>query len=267
MTEPLGGWSNAPLAYVLAEVRTELLADIKDHQTNLARNFRDEYPIQRTMHAAKVVAAGAQFVLEPDQETAWEFATPDNRTGVILRTNGVVLHATSYIDSSDFLTRLQRVIEVLSKEVPSIYVSRLGLRYVDFIVPSANERPEEYTNPRMNPDLGLSDGSSDIVATSVASYRMPGGRLTLRYLRATGKPELPPDLGTLALEPSPLMQAVKDDKHPTAILDTDRIMMCLPVERLDPMRVRDQFIQMHADVSRAFKTAITDHARRVWGAK
>lgn len=268
MADSLGAWSNAPLAYVLAEVRTELIADIKDYQSKLAGKFRDEYPIQRTMHAVKVVATGTQLLAEPDQEMAWEFATPDNRTAVILRTNGVVLHATTYVDSPDFLARLSRVLGVVAKEVPSVYVNRLGLRYVDFILPRQGEAPEDYVDRRLNPDLGLSKQAGGPIATSLAVYDMEQGQLTLRYIRARGKPELPPDLGHLSLDPSPHMKSdLVASNQPTAILDTDRNLTCSPVERLDPDRVRQQFTFMRNDVSAAFKAAITDHARKVWGAK
>ena len=108
MANTLGAWGNAPLAYVLAEVRTELIADIKDYHPKLAGRLRDEYPIQRTMHAVRFVATGSQLLTEPEQDPAWEFATPDNRTAVILRTNGVVLHATAYKDSRDFLASATR---------------------------------------------------------------------------------------------------------------------------------------------------------------
>lgn len=268
MTNSLGAWGNAPLAYVLAEVRTELLADIKNYQPKLAGRFRDEFPIQRTMHAAKLVASGAQFLFEPEPDAAWEFATPDNRVAVILRTNGVVLHATTYSDSRDFLARLQRVISVVAEEVPAVYVNRLGLRYVDFILPAPGEEPESYVDRRLNPDLGLSPEVRGPDATSLAVYRMDGGQLALRYIRSRGKPEVPPDLGTLSLDPSSLMKpGAIADNQPTAILDTDRMVACSPVERLDPVRVREQFIRMHQDVSRAFQVAITDHARKVWEAK
>src|SRR5689334_18895624 len=87
-----GQWSNAPVVYVLAQVRTERLADLKSYQEKFAARLRDDgYPIQREMHAAKLVTTGANFVFEPEQESAWEFATPDNQTGVILRSTGLVL--------------------------------------------------------------------------------------------------------------------------------------------------------------------------------
>lgn len=265
MTNSLGAWKNAPLAYVLAEVRTELISNLKDYHPKIGGRLRNEYPIQRTMHAAKLVASENQILIEPGQDSAWEFATPDNRTGVILRSNGVVLHATAYIDSKDFLGRLQKVIDLVAEEIPSVYVNRLGLRYIDFIFPNKNQLPEIYVDPRLNPDLGLANTADNATATtSIAIYPMENGTLSLRYMRGSGKPELPPDLKNLSLEKSHLMNQ-SPDSSVTAILDTDRIYTRTPVERLNPVWVREKFDLMHKDVSEAFKKAITAYARKEWG--
>jgi uncharacterized protein (TIGR04255 family) len=145
-------------------------------------------------------------------------------------------------------------------------MNRIGIRYIDFILPKEGETPELYINEKLNPDLGLSDGGEGYAATSVASYPMEKGVLNIRYMRGNGQPKLPPDLGILTLEPSRLMKSGIEDNQPTAILDTDRIIVFSPVERLDIAKVHKLFITMHNDISRAFKNrAITDHAKEIWG--
>lgn len=268
MDEPLGAWENAPLAYVLAEVRTEILSDLNEHQPRIAKQLRQAYPIQRKMNLSRVVATGAQVVFEQEQDYAWEFASPDNKVAVILRSTGIVLHATAYTDSKDFLGQLHHALTVFS-EIPSIYINRIGMRYIDFILPRENETPEDYINGKLNPDLGLSDGRAGYAATNIASYPMERGLLNIRYMRGSGQPTLPPDLGMLTLEPSHLMTARSvADEQPTAILDTDRIVEFTPVEKLDTKKVHDLFLDMRGDIRRAFREcAITNHAKKVWGAK
>jgi uncharacterized protein (TIGR04255 family) len=269
MTDSLGAWSNAPLAYALAEVRTERLADINTFQPKLAGRFRDEYPLQRIMNTVKLLVTGSQVVIEPDQDTAWEFATTDNRTAVILRPNGLVLHATDYVGGSGpFLARLHRAVNVFAEEVPSVYINRLGLRFIDFVLPREGEVPEDYVDRRLNPDLKLAHQAECNMATSLAIYRMKSGQqLTLRYSRAFGKPEMPPDLGSLSLDPSHHMKPgrVKGDQ-PTAVLDTDCHRTFVPVERLDPAGVQKEFASIYEISFDTFMTAITDHAKKVWGA-
>jgi uncharacterized protein (TIGR04255 family) len=269
MNEALGAWANAPLAYVLAEVRTEQLADLKEYRSKLGARFRGEYPIQRTLQSARFVAtnSGLQHI-EPDQEGAWEFATPENNVAVIVRAHGIVLHATKYSDSEEFLGRLQRAVNVLAEEVPTVYVNRLGLRYVDFIIPEKGETPEDYVDKRLNPSLDLAKAPGNAVAMSLAVYPMMHGRLALRFVRSSGLPELPPELATFSLEKSPLMKRERvSADQPTATIDTDRVREFGKPEPLDATKLMDEFRTMHADVSQAFRSLITPHARKKWGAK
>jgi uncharacterized protein (TIGR04255 family) len=268
MPDTLGAWGNAPLVYALAEVRTERLADINTYQPKLAGRLRDQYPVQRTMRTARLVATATQMLVEADQDPAWEFATPNNRTAVILRPNGLVLHATAYEDSATFLAQLDQIIAMFAEEVPSIYVNRLGLRYIDFVLPREGEVPEDYVHAQLNPDLGFTNLAGGVTSTSLAVYRMPNGEvLSLRYARARGKPDLPPDLGTLSLDPSPLMAAgIVGDAQPTALLDFDCNRAYSPVERLDPARVSREFKAIYDVTYDAFVSSITPHAKSVWKA-
>src|SRR5262249_49780463 len=135
MTDRLGAWKKAPLAYVLAEVRTEQISDLKTFQPDLAAAFRSQFPIQRPLVTARVVATSGGATIEPDQDNAWECATPDNRVALVLRPHGFVLHATTYQDHKEFLGRFHAALKVIAARVPSVFMNRLGLRYVDFIIP------------------------------------------------------------------------------------------------------------------------------------
>src|SRR5262245_43206783 len=112
MIDSLGAWKNAPLAYVLAEVRTEQLADIKTYQSDLAAAFHGEYPSQRSLVRARIIAtSGGTPTVEPDPDNAWEFATPDNQVALVLRSHGFVLHATTYKDHAEFLGRFHEALK------------------------------------------------------------------------------------------------------------------------------------------------------------
>lgn len=269
MIDRLGAWKNAPLAYVLAEVRTEQLADLKTFQPDLAAAFRSQFPIQRSLVTARVVAAsGGAATIEPDQDNAWEFATPDNRVALVLRPHGFVLHATTYQDHKEFLGRFHAALKVIAARVPSVFMSRLGLRYVDFIIPSKGEQPEDFVDKRLNPmlDLGVTTGIP--TAMSFTIYPVDEGRLTLRYIRGAGHPELPPEFSTIALDKSPLMKDQNvGESQPTAILDIDRVRDFVERRLLDPDFVRSELQGMRDEISETFKDQIiTKHARKVWGA-
>lgn len=265
MEESLGAWPYAPLVYVLAEIRTEILADLVDYHQDIAKQLRQDYPMQRKMNMARLVATGSQVLFEQQQDMVWELASPDNRTAVILRPNGLVLHATAYAGSGDFLSKLEHALRTFAM-IPSIYVNRIGLRYIDFIVPDEGETPELYINPKLNPDLGLAEGRAGYVSTTWTSYPMNKGVLNLRYIRGTGQPSLSPDLGPVNLTPSPLMAlGARANNCPTAILDTDRLIEFSPVEKLDIELVHTHFKEMREDIRHSFHDcAITEHAKTRW---
>ena len=267
MTRSSGRWENAPVVYVLAQVRTERLADLKERQPMFAARLRDDgYPIQRELQAAKIVNTGTNIVFEPEKDTAWEFATPDNRTAVVLRPTGLVLHATYYDDEIHFLSRLEKITDLFEKEIPSVYVNRIGMRYIDFILPKPGEGLGAYMDKRLDTDLGLAS-SGPLAATGLTIYPIEQRRLIVRYTSGRGRPQIPPDLGALALEPSPLMKARVDDTQPTAVFDTDCGIEYSPVQKLDAARLKSDFALVCGDLYKVFLTAITPHARRVWGEK
>lgn len=268
MAKTLGAWGNAPLAYVLAQVRTEQVADIKKYQPDIAGKLRALYPLQREQQGASLIATKSQVMFEPQQEKSWEFASPDNRTATIIRESGVVLHATSYIDSNDFLAKLHHVIKIFQETVPSVFVNRVGLRYIDFVIPPPGESPEQFVDRRLDVDLGASQGDG-YLSTSVSIYPQLEGQMILRYVRGSGQPELPPELSAFSLQRSSKMDELnKEDKRPTAIIDTDRNMHFSPVQLLDADKILSTFRSMHDDISSLFsEKVITDHAKKYWGAK
>jgi len=269
MTQRLGAWRKAPLAYVLAEVRTENLSDLKTYQPELAAAFRGQFPIQRALVTARIIASsGGIPTVEPEQESAWEFATPDNGVALIIRPQGFVLHATTYKDHAEFLGRFHDALTLVAAKVPSIFVNRIGLRYVDFIIPRAGETPEAYVDSRLNPYIPIPAATGTAMAMSLTAYPMPNGRLTLRYIRGAGQPQLPPDLATIALAKSPLMEAIDVAiTQTTAIMDIDRTREFGTREPLNPAAIRMEFQLIRDEISHLFKEIlITKHARQAWGA-
>jgi uncharacterized protein (TIGR04255 family) len=97
---------------------------------------------------------------------------------------------------------------------------------------------------------------------------MAQGRLTLRYIRGAGQPQLPPDLATIGLDKSPLMDVagIAPDQA-TAIVDIDRTRDFATRELLNPSSLRQEFQRIRDEISNLFKQLITPHARNAWGAE
>jgi uncharacterized protein (TIGR04255 family) len=167
------------------------------------------------------------------------------------------------------LEKFRATLAIAQEIIPDVYVNRLGLRYVDFIIPKKGEQPEKYVDGRLNPLMPISKSGDSVVAMSVAIYPMGDGNLTVRYVRGTGQPELPPELSTIQLEKSQLMLRRDVEKdQPTAILDLDRISEIKKPLRLDAASLRERLQKLRNDVHDAFMNQIsTEHAKTTWRTK
>lgn len=270
MSAALGRMSNAPLAYVLAQVRFEPFLEIEKQIPALQTSLRARYP--RFLQTEQVVF---QILPQPEEKpprvqparlSQWEFSSGSNHAGVIVQQDSLVFHVTTYEDHEQFGQAWRWVMNQVGSQIPDLFVNRIGLRYVTFILPNSGEIPADYVVDRLrcDPDPGIPYHSHR--GLTAAEYRLAEGQgdLAVRYSRGTGPPTLPPDLTDLSLHPSGIMQraSVVDAQQPTAVLDIDRFMTLGEAYEADALA--DQFRPMHEDISSAFKALTTDHARTVW---
>lgn len=266
MSAALGRLPNAPLAYVLAQVRFEPFLEIEKYIPTLQTSLRKCYP--RFLQAEQVIF---QILPQPEEKPhrgqpasllRWEFGSGSNHAGVIMQRDSLVFHVTAYETHEQFGQAWRWVMNQVGSHIPDLFVNRIGLRYVDFIVPNADETPEDYVIDRLRCDPTPGIPYQHHQGLTLAEYRLKTGFLAVRYSRGIGRPTLPPDLSELSLQPSAIMQRVVADHQPTAVLDIDRFMTLGAV--YDAEALANQFGQMHEETSAVFKVLTTDHAHAVW---
>jgi uncharacterized protein (TIGR04255 family) len=267
MSAALGRLPNAPLAYVLAQVRFEPFLEIEKYIPALQTSLRARYP--RFLRTEQVVF---QILPQPEEKPPrvqpasllrWEFGSGSNHAGVIVQQDSLVFHVTAYETHEQFGQAWLWVMSQVRSHIPDLFVNRIGLRYVDFIVPNPDEAPEDYVVDRLRCDPALGEiPCQHHQGLTLAEYRLETGFLAVRYSRGTGRPTLPPDLSELSLQPSAIMEQRVADDQPTAILDIDRFMALSAAYDVEVLA--EQFEQMHQETSVVFKALTTDHARVVW---
>lgn len=267
MSAALGHWPNAPLAYVLAEVRFEPVLEIEKYVPPLQTRLRKNYPRFNRIEQVAVLQTASQQEVQSSSLQArlpprWEFGSDSNHVGVILLQHSLVFHTTTYETYPIFSQAWREVMTQVGECIPNLFTKRIGLRYLDFILPNAGETPEDYAVDRLrcDPEPGLPYQSHH--GLTLAQYDLEKGSLGVRYLRGTGQPKLPPDLAELSLHPSVIMQRAVDAEQPTAVLDIDRFMELSAA--YDVETLSGQFERLNDDVRKVFKALTTDHARTVW---
>lgn len=262
--QALGKWQNAPLALVLAQIRFEPFAEMSPQQLSDAfypeveTEFPQLNPIQQfTIHI------GAQ---PPDQQpnqfpqvSGYDLLS-DSGTRVVRLQPGVLTYTvTSYWDYPLFSAEWNRLLTALCK-VGDVKALRMGLRYVDFIIPSTSRVPEDYVIAPLGVSPITEEEHSPVVF-NLYEYERNIGKLRIQYGRGFGPPEYPLDLQGMVIPPSNLRARYTEGV--SAVLDMDRWME-LTSTVMQQAEISQNFQNMHDDMSKVFKHITTPLAHHEW---
>jgi uncharacterized protein (TIGR04255 family) len=181
-----------------------------------------------------------------------------------LGTHTISLHATSYAQSSDFLSRWAEVLDAIQNANLGAFVERAGLRYIDLIVPSEGRSPADYLADGLK---GVEpEGARSMGAMWAAAFKFDGSLVNLRA--AAPAPQgllLPPDFSALPLhKPAVMLEAEERLKteHAIGFVDTDCLTEIGQV--FDAGELLGVFTEMQKLTSRTFKAALSDIAKGEW---
>lgn len=262
----LGQLPNAPLAYVLAAVRFDAQLALEKHIPALQERLQADFPRLQTGHET-VVQINAGSGTPPQTITAqrFDFASADNRLGIILSRETLAFHATAYRNYEDFGQRLGAVLVHVGAELRHLFVRRIGLRYVDIIAPEEGETPDDYVAPGLRCLPALTVMSRARSGLAISEFQLEEGALVIRYAIAAGQIGLPPDLQPLALAEPDVLKRITPATPMSALLDFDRFA---PLEEtFDASQLKARFDRLHKDHSVAFRELTTEHAKEVWDRK
>ena len=263
MKQALGQLPNAPLIYVLAQILFTRVPKMEDIWEDLHQRVFDSYPeseVERVEQFAMKTDG-----LEASKETRWHLFARDRRKGVILSSNALILHTTSYTTSKDFFADLGFVLGHLAEVLPSgIQVNRLGLRYIDLLLPP---RGELDIDRQVVDKLGILNfeplNCKPMRFDRVDRYKTEiGGELILQHRQTMSKDVLPSDLFPNMLKPAPLLEIPKPENVMVGLLDFDHFLKTdMPMEQA---RITEMFRQLQKTTSAAFSEATTPAAMRLW---
>lgn len=263
--QSLGKWPNAPLALVLAQVRfdPEIDTEYKEVAVRLKDALGERFPAMKAVRQVKLVFGNTSVLVGEskvnENEVGRELLSDDNRRALRLQ-DGVMTYTTSlYEDSQHFLEEWRSMLDCLCP-AGGVKVQRLGLRYVDFIIPTSGKAPEGYFKDGFG---HLPHVFDEIAQTAFMSHEYPrgtDGAMRVQFGRGFARPSLPPDLdGSVTLPPGLLK---KYTEGPSAVLDIDRWQ--IDSSRLQAAEIADEFRLLRNDICEAFKRIITPEAEAEW---
>lgn len=257
-TTALGTWRRPPLVYVVAELVISPYYSMAAKIPGLQDRLRPSFP--RTIEAKELIVDGAK----PSAQPLWQLMSVDQKHGVQLGTRSISLHATSYVQSSDFLGRWAEVLDAIQVAELSAFVERAGLRYIDLVVPAEGRSPADYLAPGLK---GIEpEGARPTGSMWASAFQFDGCLVNLRA--AAPAPQgllLPPDFNALPLnKPAVMLDAEKRLKSEETIgfVDTDCLKDIGKV--FDAGELLGAYAEMQKLTSKTFKAALSDIAKGEW---
>jgi len=266
-----GQWKNAPLAYVVGMVRFARMSLTPKIINKVHAHIRSSFPkIDKRSQKVNEVSFDAQegtASVQTAMVEEWSMLNPTSTTGVLIRSDSLFLHSTSYKNHNIFEKEMIIVLEALNAKSPIEYVQSIGLRTIDIIQATDELKLKECVVPQLLP-LNIADSNevqNTIIQMEVASQEENVAvKCLCVHLQALPKEQVPIDL-------VPLRSLLKGtngqgSNTPAVILDVDCIYQqaqtMIPFSLDSVINIIEN--QLHSRASNTFKKATTVRAREVW---
>ncbi len=255
-------WSNPPVFYALAQVRFNPIVQMEEYVPELQDRLRHigypDYQQEQKIEVAIRKPASEQPDVRPQQLIRWSFTNIDRTEAYTLHPDALIFHSTQYVNFEDFSEKVLRGLSLAHEVIELAYVQRIGLRYLDAVVPANDDLLDNYLNPSL---LGLSGAAPGQLAHSFTETvsQVNGGTLVARAVITEGGLAMPPDLFPMTLK---LPDRLGQLSGRIAVLDTDYFVEQRKI--FDLNSVKEQLLVSHKIVGDAFKSSITEHAVSAW---
>lgn len=253
---------NPPVYFTLAQVRFNPILKLADYLPLIQEGFRragfpDFQP--HTGFIIKITMENGQAKPEPQSQQRYLFGDIARRHSFVLDTASLTLQSTDYGRFEIFSKGFEEALERVNEAVGLDFIERVGLRYLDRIVPLAKgEALQAYVAKEA---LGLRDLLGGDAAHSYCETltQVNGVKLFSRVFTHTAQLGFPPDLGQVPLQ---LQERFLGPPVLHAVLDTDGF-----IERREQYSietVHKYLDDIHGVIGSAFRTITMPHAKKMW---
>jgi uncharacterized protein (TIGR04255 family) len=264
----MGKWKNAPVVYVIVQVRFSPVLSLKTYVPQIQESFRrtgfpafdSRFNFQLAFSVPPPAGPEPAAPSIPVERTlSYVFSNRDRSQSFVLEQNGLTFHVTDYVDFSWFLdlflTHLEHINDVISPDSSE----RIGLRYIDAVLPKPGSKVKDYLIPAV---LGLSEQPVEGSLQHAYSETMllNGNTSTVsRIVVRSGQIAFPPDMAGLPVNINSRFTEYKDIH---AVVDTDSFQTIH--SPMEIKKLRANLHHLHDSVENVFNAVTTDFARADW---
>ncbi len=257
--------TKAPVYYVLAQAKFNPIAAMGDKYVNdIQDRLRQAgYTLFEQQNIAQI-QLGNPEVCPISQVSQWLVSKENMTSGFILTASSLMYHTTHYETSEEFIPEFLRGLQIVHDVVSLDHISRLGLRYLDAVVPSSHETVRQYlVNGLHGVDFKAEQEYTltESVFKTNSGPLLSNGKLVARVLQlASSLLVYPADLLPQKLVPMKRFEFKEPCAH--AVIDTDHFVEGhMPV---DFDKIKAQLVSLHAINKEAFESAVSAHAKKIW---
>jgi uncharacterized protein (TIGR04255 family) len=264
----MGKWKNAPVVYVVVQVRFSPVLSLKTYVPQIQEHFRrngfpafdSRFNFQLAFSVPPPAEPEPAAPAIPVERTlSYVFSNRDRSQSFVLEPNGLTLQVTDYLDFEWFLdlflTHLEHIDEVISPDSSE----RIGLRYIDAVLPKPGSEVKEYLIPAV---LGLSEEPvNGLVQHSYSETMLLNGNTSTvsRVIVRNGQIAFPPDMVAL---PVLINSRFTEYGGIHALVDTDSFQTVH--SPMDVQKLKATLHDLHDSVENAFNAVTTNFARADW---
>ncbi len=249
----LGKFKNAPLIYVLSQIVFDPIPkQISDHVDDFHDAIRDYFP-----HKIEEQEL-------PLKKNRFEFISRNKKRGVILSDNSLVLHMTEYNDFRDYCNHTRHILEQFMKLIPdNFYYHRIGLRYIDLILPNENLLFERQLKSSFMAHSFPDNMNCQLKHNETLSqYDTEIGSLNLHISQSSGKAILPSNAFPNKLDPPELLTRKSETEGNIGLADIDHYMKKNDVFTVES--IMNDFNALHNITKQTFIDIAKNEAIEYW---
>lgn len=257
----LGQWPNAPLALVVAQVRFEISTNTNpDPLGDRIGRLKDiGLPNTTPLQQMLVGLGGTTGIPSGLGMFGKDLRSSDGTRCLRLQQGVMTFNSSSYRNFEHFSNEWGAMLGALCTD-GDVHVQRLGLRYVDFIIPEVGDVPESYLDSGFGRSPSILGDQAPMIVNVYEYTRDHGGGIRIQYNRGFGPPELPRDIGDTVTPPTFLIK--KYDSGSSAVLDIDRWRLAR--EQMSAQQLIKEFVVLHEDTRRTFHKITNQIAHLRW---
>jgi len=258
---------NAPVFFTVAQVRYNPVLSLASYIPQIQEHFRKSgFPdfkktgtmtlnLSPMLQEQKAdVPAPVPFLVD-----RYSFSNDANTMNFLLEQSALAFQTTEYQTFDVFAGHLLQGLGLLHEAVGLSFIERIGVRYLDAVMPRGGEKLEQYLIPEVMSMWGKLKGRSQYSFSETLTEGEDGHVLS-RTVIQEGRIGFPPDLAQLMT----LKVAHRFEQYtgPNAIIDTDaffteRIPFSLTVAKAK-LRL------LHDRTDNSFRATVTEHAIASW---